>query len=138
MKNTISEKIDTRNRFQRMFDARYNDKIVKSKQPISKAEFHALSIQNQTNLDKFEYLSRLEGSMRKHPRTKELIQFQTSDVQNYSKFPRVAYHRRQNQKIQQITATIQDGKLNVEIESVKPRKTNQWQSVWYSKHQRRK
>lgn len=136
--NTQTEKMDTRNRFQRIFDARYNDKIVKSNQPISKAEFHVLSMRNQTNLDKFEYLSRLEGSMRKHPRTKELIQFQTSDVQNYSKFPRIAYHRRKNQKCQQITAMIQDGKLNVSIESIPPKKTNQWKSVWFTKGQRRK
>lgn len=132
---------DTRNRWQRMNDANYDKKlhkIQKVNQPISRATFNALLKRyGNTNLDRFSHLSRVGGHTKRHPRTKQLIQMQTSEVIKPKLQPRQAYHRKQHRSEQQISATIQNGKLFVAIET-RIRTIPYWKTVWFTANNRRK
>lgn len=125
---------DTRNRWQRMYEARYEGK------PFSEAEVREIRERriSECNTDKFERMSRTGMMTRYHPRTGEKTTMVTGEVIQPSIQPRVPYHRVMNASQQGIKATIKDGKITA-IEIVNQTKqTATWKGVYYGSGGRRK
>lgn len=131
--------MDTRNRYQRIFTARYDNATVKPREVNKRFKC-------QTELMQLNRLSDENNHTKRHPRTHQLIRFQTSDVRKFVKalkthlnsLPRTTFQRKQNAVSGRITTTIKDGKIisckvTREHESVAT-----WKSIWYSRNNRRK
>jgi len=129
-------KMDTRNRFQRMYDARYKKPIAENMAKLEKATPE--NLREKREKDNYARLSRKYGFTKRHPRTKDLIIFQTSDVIPTKIQPRTAYHRAINETQQAVITVIRKGKLeSVEIKN-HAKKPSNWRSVWFSGNSRRK
>jgi len=128
----ITEKTDTRNRWQRIYDKRYADANVE----LSEAEFRERLSKRATQVDTFNNLSDIYGFTYKHPRTSDLIRMKTSDVVRKRQIPRTAYHRQKNASENLIIINREQGTM--EIIRTLPKPTRQWKSVWFTKRSRRK
>jgi len=123
-------KIDTRNRWQRMNDARYE------KTAYTQGELMTLKNRaKENNIQHFNRLSDEHGHTLKHPRTSELIRMKTSDVVSPKLIPRV--YRKVAQPIQFIKVTRNKDGITGIIHTGKNRKKS-WRSIWYSSQSRRK
>ena len=132
LKKVPRKGIDTRNRWQRIFDARYNAAPVNL--TVKQFRYRCL-----TPLDNLIRLSKTYGFSGKHPRTGELIDFQTTDVTNYAKFPRVPYKRVRNRQAQIFRAEYNPETQALQVKVMpKIKRTGCWASVWFTNSDKRK
>lgn len=117
--------MDTRNRYQRMYDANYEGKPT----PIPRERL------SETEVDKFNRLSDMYGHTLRHPRTRDIIRMRTADIIPPRTMPRTK--RGVAPKIQIIKATRTKEGIEAEIITGK-NKRKSWKSVWYSGHNRKK
>jgi len=128
----ITEKTDTRNRWQRIYDKRY----AKNNVELTEAEFRERLSKGFTQIDRLYNLSDKYGFSYRHPRTNDIIRMKTTDVLRKKQIPRTAYHRQKNASENAIIINRANGTM--EIIRTLPKPTRQWKSVWFTKRSRRK
>ena len=126
----VEPKMDTRNRWQRIYDARYNGK------PLTLGEVMTTRTRiSETSVDKYRRLSDQHGHTLRHPRTSVIIRMRTSDVINPKIMPRIKRHLAHD--IQTIRTTRTKDGIEAQI-TTGDNKRLSWKTVWYANHARRK
>ena len=148
---------DTQNRWQRIYDAQYREKVHKATELsdlINETEFRELAGRNgNTTIEAYERLLIRNGYAYRHPRTYERIighyKSTREEIRLIQKLqPCVPYAQMRNRSIgvrfkktQDINRRMEqfkNGDKRIKATQTIGRKTGQFKTVWYSRHDRRK